>query len=33
MFVRKVGGGTWVEDRIEVDSVVYHTLSSSPPIP
>ena len=33
MFVRKVGGGAWVEDRIKVNIVVYHTLISSPPIP
>lgn len=33
MFVRKIGGGAWAENRIKVDSVVYHTLSSSPPIP
>lgn len=33
MLVSKVGGGTWTKDHIKVDSVVYHTLSLSPPIP
>ena len=33
MFVREVGGGAWVENRIEVDGVVYYPLCSSPPIP